>query len=229
MLTCRPLVSTLFRKASLLAWPHILGIIGFGDFHSMMCIQSSISLQGMCRVVTDAKVQRVQRPTSPPHKPLAGRCLATSTLKLVSDTYYMAPVQIISWISFSRDSVKNWRVWRECSVLATTLRRHQLPGLWFWLILWDVGQPGKCLEMPGIGGLSCNSDTADSGWKNIIFWPLACLRLGHEAKEKIDQYTRPDEGLETPGLEERLPGSKGCDDEIWWNEVWNGTGSCCTL
>ena len=99
-----------------------------------------------------------------------------------------------------------------------------------FMILWDVGQPGKCLEMSGIGGLSCNSHMVDSGsgW-NIISWPPACLRLGHEAKEKIDQYTRPDEGLETPGLEERLPGSKGCDDEIWWHVVWNGRRSCCAL
>jgi len=42
---------------------------------------------------------------------------------------------------------------------------------------------------------------------------LASLKLGCEAKEKIDQYTRPDEGLETPGLEE-LPGSKRCDIEM---------------
>ena len=42
---------------------------------------------------------------------------------------------------------------------------------------------------------------------------MASLKLGCEAKEKIDQYTRPDEGLETPGLEE-LPGSKRCDIEM---------------
>ena len=77
----------------------------FGDFHCMMCIQSSISSSGMCRVFMDTKVAQVQRSSSPPHKLLAGRCLANSTLKLVSDISCMAPVQLIFWISFSRVSV----------------------------------------------------------------------------------------------------------------------------
>ena len=52
-------------------------------------------------------------PASPaPNKSLAGRCLATSTLKLVSDIYCMAPVQIISRISFGRASVRSWQAWR---------------------------------------------------------------------------------------------------------------------
>lgn len=59
---------------------------------------------------------------------LAGRCRATSILKLVNDIYYMAPVQIISWISFRRASVRSWRAWRECLELAITLQRHRLPG-----------------------------------------------------------------------------------------------------
>ena len=125
----------------------------------------------------NTRVQRVQRSTSPPHKPLAGRCLATSTLKLVSDTYYMAPVLIISWISFSRGSVKNWRVWRECSVLATTLRRHQLPGLWFWLILWDVGQPGKCLELVA-WMLQLPGMLAVGSWSQGENWSIYTARWG---------------------------------------------------
>ena len=140
-------------------------------------------------------------PASPaPNKSLAGRCLATSTLKLVSDIYCMAPVQIISRISFGRASVRSWQAWRDCLELAITLRRHRLPGQDFLILAFFY----RWQELASV----------------TFIW-LTSLWFGCEAKEKIDQYTRPDEGLETPGLEERLQVAKGevGQDHVFLNEI----------